>query len=625
MPNPNPLMTDERSLFERLRYTPLSDVIRGRITGQLHVSRDIGRSNLPAPLPALVLNVVRRTRLWRTEKADVARELIAHFRDGLESGTSPAELAGMFGDPGRAATLIRRAKKRNRPLLWRAMCNTVRGAAIMIGLIFAVYLVMAARFLIGQPSPSIDYRPQINATAHAVPESQRAWPVYREALRQLGLSPEVAIDTSVWNRRPRPGEEGWQEFEKYLQDHQAALAMARTAASMPGLGYIADYGVTPEDQKLWPGTRLSTEVADDVGMYGLLLPYLASMRNLGKTLQLDIERAAAAGDGVTATADITAMLGIAGHTREMPLYINDLVSLAVFNLAMATLNDVLSTWPQSLTDAQLRELAHRLAAFDDSMLKVRLDGERIGFNDLLQRIYTDDGHGDGRMTLAGWRRLDQLTLSGSALRAGGYADATILTGPPTSAIILGRQDMLNEFDRLLDLAIAESAMPLWKRDRLRFDQELDAIMGSRFERLRKYPIGSFMPALGRAGIEAELTRTSRDGTLVVIAAELYRRQRGHWPASLHELVPGLLPSVPVDRYDGGPLKYALIDGHPVVYSVGANRVDDGGHAPVVNGRSASYESRRWSPPSQSKLYADGDWVLWPTWNEPRYKYNVYPD
>jgi hypothetical protein len=44
-------------------------------------------------------------------------------------------------------------------------------------------------------------------------------------------------------------------------------------------------------------------------------------------------------------------------------------------------------------------------------------------------------------------------------------------------------------------------------------------------------------------------------------------------------VPDLLPAVPPDRYDGKPLRYQLVDGKPLVYSIGSDRDDDAGRAP----------------------------------------------
>jgi hypothetical protein len=100
---------DQASWWFRLRHTPVSDVIHGSLSGSLSVAYLIDEASLPAPLPQTIMTVVRRTKLWHRERMEVARELIAHFRDGLDSGSSPDELNQSFGDVKQAAALIRRA------------------------------------------------------------------------------------------------------------------------------------------------------------------------------------------------------------------------------------------------------------------------------------------------------------------------------------------------------------------------------------------------------------------------------------------------------------------------------------------------------------------------------------
>ena len=95
-----------------IRFTPLRDLGRGRLTGRLDLARLLAESGLPAPAVDCVRQVVRRTRLWRLEKNAVAQDLAAHFHDGLETGTTLEELLSGFGDVRRTARLIRRAKRR---------------------------------------------------------------------------------------------------------------------------------------------------------------------------------------------------------------------------------------------------------------------------------------------------------------------------------------------------------------------------------------------------------------------------------------------------------------------------------------------------------------------------------
>ncbi len=64
----------------------------------------------------------------------------------------------------------------------------------------------------------------------------------------------------------------------------------------------------------------------------------------------------------------------------------------------------------------------------------------------------------------------------------------------------------------------------------------------------------------------------------VLAAHAYRAQHDRWPTRLKELVPELLPAVPVDGFSGKPLLYRVHYTRDSfeLYSVGPNQRDDGG-------------------------------------------------
>jgi hypothetical protein len=65
--------------------------------------------------------------------------------------------------------------------------------------------------------------------------------------------------------------------------------------------------------------------------------------------------------------------------------------------------------------------------------------------------------------------------------------------------------------------------------------------------------------------------------VVAVALERCRRAEGRWPDSLEALAPRYLQRVPTDPYDGRPLRYRRLDDGVVVYSVGPDLTDDGGH------------------------------------------------
>jgi len=248
------------TLLRRLRNTPLRDLLRGRVSQRKDWRRVIDLSELSDEAKGLLTKLVKRTRLWRLEKTDVARELAAHFEDALAEGLSLEEAMESFGDWKRAAKLIRRAKKRNRPLLWQAWRRTFwTGAALVVCYVgFGLYLLTESAQV------KVDYQQMLNADAAAVPEADRAWPVLRAALiaiksdpaftadppadspadppvaEQLAIEPlddtaEKSLQELV-NMQLRPGESQWPRLEAFLQAHQGDIASIRQAAAMPGLG-----------------------------------------------------------------------------------------------------------------------------------------------------------------------------------------------------------------------------------------------------------------------------------------------------------------------------------------------------------------------------------------------------
>ena len=70
----------------------------------------IAAAELPEPIERLILHIIRKVRLWRRERLEVATELVAHFRDGLEAGRTVDDLLTTFGKRPLAIKLIRRAK-----------------------------------------------------------------------------------------------------------------------------------------------------------------------------------------------------------------------------------------------------------------------------------------------------------------------------------------------------------------------------------------------------------------------------------------------------------------------------------------------------------------------------------
>ena len=68
----------------------------------------------------------------------------------------------------------------------------------------------------------------------------------------------------------------------------------------------------------------------------------------------------------------------------------------------------------------------------------------------------------------------------------------------------------------------------------------------------------------------------RGNARAALAVERYRLVHGVCPERLADLVPDYLDAVPMDPFDGEPLRYRRLETGYMVYSVGRNLVDDGG-------------------------------------------------
>ncbi|MCI0629346.1 MAG: hypothetical protein L0Y44_01680 [Phycisphaerales bacterium] len=607
---------DRITIRDRLA-TPVSDALQGKWRARATLGRILSNAGLPESITRLIEGIVRKSRLWRREKVDVANELIAHFADGLDAGRTPEQLVDDFGDPIRAAALIRRAMKRNRPLWWRTQRRIGHGLGLLALLLIGIYLYALILYLTGSPRISHDFLADLNALPAAAPQAERAWPLYRQALLTLPTEPEHFNSSTPNHNDPK-----WQAWLEYLAAHDPELQLVRQAADKPALGFLASTSIDPLDTPLWPGLKSDA----DRGVMSVLLPHLGSLRRVARILDIDIQRAAAAGDGAAVNANIFAIIGIAEHTREMPVLINDLVSYAIFGLAVEDLKQILADSPQLLNDHQLRDLAHRISSFPGAAgggaIRIRLDGERMFFHDFVQRSYTDDGCGDGRLTDAG---IEFLSLVQAANQMSGYEFEPL--APLTSLVAAGRRDVVAEYNKMMALLESDAAKPMWQWDHPA-EQEVGKYLDSIWLRMRYPPMALLVPAVSKAQVQGELMSQQRDAALLAIALELHHRRHGHWPQSLTELAPALLPQVPVDRFDGQPIRYRLIDGKPLIYSVGSDRDDDAGQPPrEADGSPNNQSAARWISagklaqvkagqpsfqyPTAQQYPPDGDWILWP--------------
>jgi hypothetical protein len=149
---------------------------------------------------------------------------------------------------------------------------------------------------------------------------------------------------------------------------------------------------------------------------------------------------------------------------------------------------------------------------------------------------------------------------------------------------------LKDADQRYHLEHLERLLAHSPPDRLARIEAIGETSGEVHAAVRAFPpkilSGMLLPALGTAASKLAETDALRDCALISLAIERHRLAgTGAPPAKLSELA--LEP--PVDPFDGRPLRYVRRDSGYVVYSVGRDRIDNGGKERPRTGNRDSYD------------------------------------
>lgn len=561
------------------------------LSGLVYETKSLGLLldyDLPETLFSVVRKVVQRTRLWPEEKLDTARELSAHFADGLEKGSTPEELIKVFGSPKTAARLIRRACLRNRSFAWRARRRIRQITVLLMAVLIPSWMVLNIRFMHAAPTVTFDLVQEIDDQSRAIPKQERAWPLYRQGL--VELNPDVRKNYSPirGGLNEGPSSKHWTEAKAFLAKHTDILTIFLEATSRPKLGFInRDPQNSDWLQKYGHGNG-SILNAPDLTKTGfdIILPQIQDLGTyvlpmLTGALHLAVEQ----GDSDRYLQLLRARLKVLLHYRQVgPYSISQICANQITGPMVQEVGKLVIERPDFFNEEQLAMLFQILSDAQVIMLDFRQD-ERCFINDFLQKAYTDDGTGNGRFTPRGFQVLEGLAQhseEGQSLFKSTFAvskgrqthvtqaNTFHLLAAPVATMIADRKEMQAELIHLNKL--------LWKQrtNALTADPSVDSEYIIEYRRLLDSPSLrlKYLPALIIMPNEASPTywsqtprhRVQRDAALVVIAAERYRRQHGQFPKTAKELVPVFLSEVPVDPYTNQPLRYSLKEGRPVIDS-----------------------------------------------------------
>jgi hypothetical protein len=275
-------------------------------------------------------------------------------------------------------------------------------------------------------------------------------------------------------------------------------------------------------------------------------------RVAARLLRYDAWLRAQAGDMTGALQNVQSIVNAGRAIGDEPSLISQLVHMAMAATAVATLEKSLGLG--QATEAELLALQKCLLGEAQTSFYLNgIRGERAGFDHVLQGIE------NRQLSFA---KLREMTGIGPGDRVGNLVLLQMYL-----TIRAQRAEVLE----CLTEAVELGKLPAPKQ-KLAF-----AAVDQKFRQMNRLSLARLIvPAFGRIA-EADLRTKAILLTAVAgLAAERFRLANGRWPRDLAELTPAYLDAVPLDPFDGQPLRFKKSDGTLVIYSVGIDAVDDGG-------------------------------------------------
>ena len=376
----------------------------------------------------------------------------------------------------------------------------------------------------------------LSAAPARVPDRQNAALVYQkafDAMAKLENQPQEVQEK--WNHWTAPTPESPldpkdADLRAFLKKNEAATAILRRAAAMPDCYFEHNYAQPSFD---------------------MLLPEISQMHHGADLLVLDARCKAADGNARGALEDVNCLYAMAAHTRSEPIVVCVLVAAAIDGMAARTLEDVL---------ASTRPKAEDLAA-----------------------LAIDEGS-PYQQSMARALRMEEAVVLGffTTLTEVQDSEALRLIKAPPMIVAEPMASVWRTFLLPDDIASYRQVMHHYAAMTAKPYREAQAEWDKWDKEFGETAVGLFtrmlVPALSGAAKRAIEADARHQLARAAVAVETYRAKTAKWPARLDDLVPDYLDAVPMDPFDGKPMRMAAAQGAIVLYSVGPDLKDETGAA-----------------------------------------------
>jgi len=534
-------------------------------------------NKLPICAAEFIKLVIKKMRYREKVRLDVQAELAAHFEDELQSCKTSEEkeqkaqrLIENFGDVNLLAVLLRRAKKRCRPLWRTIVARTFQTIGVLI-LCFSAYLVW---FWIGKPAITVDYIAEVNRLTRPVAdENLNAAPLFEQAVAICPNMPAEKAD--FWrNSYIDANEAERQVIEGWVQLCSDSLNLIAQGTEKP---------------YFWRQYKTSGGPDDDGSMLGVLFPNLDKFRNLTRAFCFRAQIQATKGEYSPAFNDLIICYKFGRLTGQGEKTILDqLVGFGIQAMAVKNILEILSHYPVGVEELAVLQTDFAEAQAGQEF-GIRLLFEKLAIYDEIQRCFTEDRLGGGHLYPKRLPIFSCLVGGDSEISPGALAVRILFFHPNKTQTRQKADEYYDFFEKTSKMNPAELKFKSIDLNK----QAESMVKGNIF-------LNIWAPALCRIYRTSYRFKAEVQSVPVIIAALRFKIDKGQYPEDMAELQQsGYIKEIPIDPFSDQPLVYKRTEDNFTLYSVGFNFKDDGGQV---------YRDKK----GKVQLWADeADTVFWP--------------
>jgi hypothetical protein len=293
---------------------------------------------------------------------------------------------------------------------------------------------------------------------------------------------------------------------------------------------------------------------DFAKLYNMPLDHLAPLRNNARGLCVEATFWSERGDLARAVNSLIDAFRVGEALRHEPVLISHMVRIATHGPAVSALERTLSR--AALSDAELMRLDGVLRDIEcDEGQSTAFSGERWILPAQMDLLVANADPDFTEYVVRQWREVKSAQIFGSIALAAANTDI----------------ERFYAFDIMNQMFEASKRPP---HERIAASERWK----KRLEELPPtcYLIRMLCPALSYASINFVRDLANLHMARVSVAVERYRLAHGALPETLDALAPVFLAELPPDPFTGKALYYKRLEPGFMVYSAGADRIDDGG-------------------------------------------------